>query len=219
MATPENPFPDQTKQKKSSYVSSLYSGQSQPQTPLYFSETITASIAKATGDDQMSFDSHEEEKSSVQSSSFGVSVSSSTTFRDTQIDQLQSDHLMHVQNLSSIVNNPKRKGLLAKAKDLYLKQTGKKIAYRALTEKDVEDSAHIPRVNPQKDFRQYLRQLKDSNIDEYLANHPPEEQEPFAQAPDASSNLDESGLDAVAKTLRRSSSSQRSTTSDMSSLP
>jgi hypothetical protein len=167
----------------------------------------------------MSFDSHEEEKSSVQSSSFGVSVSSSTTFRDTQIDQLQSDHLMHVQNLSSIVNNPKRKGLLAKAKDLYLKQTGKKIAYRALTEKDVEDSAHIPRVNPQKDFRQYLRQLKDSNIDEYLANHPPEEQEPFAQAPDASSNLDESGLDAVAKTLRRSSSSQRSTTSDMSSLP
>lgn len=142
MATPENPFPDQSKQKKSSYVSSLYSGQTQPQTPLYFSETITASIAKATGDDQMSFDNgalHEEEKSSVQSS-YGVSVSSSTTFRDTQIDQLQSDHLMHVQNLSSIVNNPKRKGLFAKAKDMYLKQTGKKIAYRALTEKDVEDS-------------------------------------------------------------------------------
>jgi hypothetical protein len=47
---------------------------------------------------------------------------------------------MHVQNLSSIVNNPKRKGLFQKAKDFYNYQTGKKVKYAEMTEKDVEES-------------------------------------------------------------------------------
>ena len=41
-----------------------------------------------------------------------------------------------------------------------------------MTEKEVEDSGTIPKVNPAKDFKHYLRQLQDSNIDEYLSNHP-----------------------------------------------
>jgi serine/threonine protein kinase HipA of HipAB toxin-antitoxin module len=70
--------------------------------------------------DEMLFEdgiSQSEDRSSHRS---GLTGSSSTTFRDTQIDQLQSDHLMHVQNLTSIVNNPKKKGIFQKAKDLYL---------------------------------------------------------------------------------------------------
>ena len=86
----------------------------------------------------MSFDNPvtgEESKSEVKSNSqrSGLTNSSSTTFRDTMIDQLQSDHLMHVQNLSSVVNNPKKKGLFQKAKDFYNVQTGKKKAFKVIT--------------------------------------------------------------------------------------
>ena len=80
---------------------------------------------------------------------------------------------MHVQNLSSIINNPNRKGIFQKAKDMYLHQTGKKVAFRTLTEDKVEDSALIPKVNPAKDFKVYLRSINEAGgIAEYLANHP-----------------------------------------------
>ena len=79
---------------------------------------------------------------------------------------------MHVQNLSSIVNNPKRKGLYQKAKDFYNYQTGKKVKYAEMTEKDVEESLIIPKVNPQKDFKHYLRALQECGVEEYLQNHP-----------------------------------------------
>lgn len=36
-----------------------------------------------------------------------------------------------------------------------------------MTEESVEDSIHIPKVNPAKDFKHYLRSLQDSNIYEY----------------------------------------------------
>lgn len=80
---------------------------------------------------------------------------------------------MHVQNLSSVINNPKKKGLFQKAKDIYLHQTGKKVAFKTLTEDKVEDSTSIPKVNPNKDFRVYLRALNEGGaITEFLANHP-----------------------------------------------
>lgn len=158
MATPENPFPDKKKQKSHSYVSGIYntvaSSSTPAQTPLYYDDTLTAALHR-TGDD-MAFESQDGASDSHKS---GLTVSSTTTFRDTQIDQIQSDHLMHVQNLTSIVNNPKKKGIFQKAKDLYLQQTGKKTAFRVMTEESVEDSTHIPKVNPAKDFKQYIRSL------------------------------------------------------------
>jgi hypothetical protein len=144
------------------------------QPPLYYDDTITASIARAQ-ETEMHF-----EPTDCQSSS-GRTGSSASTFRDTQIDALQSNALMHVQNLSSIVNNPKKKGYLQQAKDLYLQQTGKKASFRVLTEDTVEDSTMIPKVNPAKDFKQYFRALAESNISEYIQNHParPQIEDPF----------------------------------------
>jgi len=56
---------------------------------------------------------------------------------------------------------------------MYLHQTGKKIAFRTLTEDKVEDSVHIPKVNPSKDFKVYLRSINEASaITEYLTNHP-----------------------------------------------
>lgn len=82
MATAENPFPDKKSQRlKQSYVSGIYNtvaASAQPQIPLYFDETIAASNQKVNFE-EMVFD-HE---SSLRS---GKSGSSSTTFRDTQVD-------------------------------------------------------------------------------------------------------------------------------------
>ena len=54
-----------------------------------------------------------------------------------------------------------------------------------MTEKDVEDSPNIPRVNPSKDFKHYLRILKECEVEEYLRNHPQtDEAGPFGLAND-----------------------------------
>ena len=141
---------------------------------------------------------------------------------------------MHVQSLSSIVNNPKRKGIFQKAKDLYLHQTGRKIAFKTITEEKVEDSTQIPKVNPSKDFRSYLRSINEAGaVSEYLLNHPvssAEEQkavadsdQPFSVSKDASSSRSSgrarksSSVDSVAESLRRSSTSQSIV--DFSMLP
>lgn len=65
----------------------------------------------------------------------------------------------------------------------------------------------------------YLRALQESNIDEYMLNHPDKspEVDPFSTARDATMN--NNSLEAVAMTLRRSSSSRRSAASDLSALP
>ena len=103
---------------------------------------------------------------------------------------------------------------------MYLHQTGKKAVFQKLTEETVEDSTLIPKVNPSKDFKQYLRLLSDSNIEEYITNHPyqPAVEDPFSTAKDAEIKLSNS-MDAVALTLRTSSCSRRSATSDLRTLP
>jgi len=60
MATPDNPFPDKKSHRsKQSYVTGIYNtvgGASTPnQTPLYYDETINASLHKANGE-EMSFE-------------------------------------------------------------------------------------------------------------------------------------------------------------------
>ena len=56
---------------------------------------------------------------------------------------------------------------------MYLNQTGKKLAFKTLTEEKVEESTIIPKVNSNKDFRNYLRTINEGDAaTEYLTNHP-----------------------------------------------
>lgn len=41
-----------------------------------------------------------------------------------------------------------------------------------MTESQVDDSGLIPKVNPQKDFKEYMRKLKTADIQTYNENHP-----------------------------------------------
>ena len=92
MATSDNPFPDKKKQKSQSYVSGIYntvaSSSTPNQQPLYYDDTISASMVR-TGDD-MAFESQDGKSESEDRSSHrsGLTGSSTSTFRDTQIDQL-----------------------------------------------------------------------------------------------------------------------------------
>ena len=47
-----------------------------------------------------------------------LSSASSSTFRDTAVEQAEADSLMHAQSLTSIVNNPKKDSLLRKVKNM-----------------------------------------------------------------------------------------------------
>ena len=87
--------------------------------------------------------------------------SASSTFRDTNVDEEDASSLMHCQNLASIVNNPKKQSLVKKmASMVKAKVVGsKEPKFKSLKESQVEDSTAIPKVNPQKDFRDYFRKV------------------------------------------------------------
>jgi len=83
-----------------------------------------------------------------------------STFRDTQCDQEDADKLMHMQSLTSIVNNPKKESFFNKVKNnIKSKLTNKnaeKYDFKPMTEAMVEDSLSIPKVTPKKDFKEYF---------------------------------------------------------------
>lgn len=87
MATSENPFPEKLKQNKQSYVSgikkSVVGSSHSNQPPLYYDDTINASLVRSTEQDMLFDSSHE-----LSSARSGLTGSSSQTFRDTQIDTL-----------------------------------------------------------------------------------------------------------------------------------
>ena len=60
MATAENPFPEKKSSKKQSYVAGIYNtvgGSAAPtQTPLYYDDTIRASLQIVQSEGEMSFD-------------------------------------------------------------------------------------------------------------------------------------------------------------------
>jgi len=49
--------------------------------------------------------------------------------------------------------------------------------FKAMTEDKVEESTLIPKVNPEKDFKEYQRKLKEARADIYHKNHPPKPEE------------------------------------------
>ena len=99
---------------------------------------------------------------------------SSGTFRDTHVDQDDASSLLHSQSLASIVNNPKKDSLVKKlgamVKSKVVGSTEPK--FKPLKESQVEDSPVIPKVNPQKDFKDYFRKVGQPSVKTYLANHP-----------------------------------------------
>ena len=68
---------------------------------------------------------------------------------------------MHVQSLTSIVNNPKKDSVFKRMKTLVKHQIqgGPSPYFRTLKESNVEDSDSIPKVRPNKDFKDYFKKL------------------------------------------------------------
>ena len=137
----------------------------------------------ASGEDEASL-SFEQASIEMSASDFGgmtdrsrqsnVSGASSGTFRDTAVGQDDANSLMHGQSLTSIVNNPKKDSLMRKMASLVKsKVIGSSVPkFKAVKESQVEDSAAIPKVNPQKDFKEYLRKVGTASVETYLKNHP-----------------------------------------------
>ena len=115
------------------------------------------SFEQAAEDDQsMEQDGAQDSQRSRQST-----MSSQSTFRDTNVDEADASSLMHCQNLASIVNNPKKQSLVKKMASMVKSKVvgSKEPKFKPLKESQVEDSTAIPKVNPQKDFRDYFRKV------------------------------------------------------------
>ena len=152
--------------------------QSYQATPLFFQETMEASNMSrlVTGEDELSFEASAGEMTTeggemgnetMRSRQSNMSsVSSSSTFRDTLVAEEDASSLMHSQNLTSIVNNPKKDSFVRKmASMVKAKVVGsKEPKFKALKESQVEDSTAIPKVNPQKDFKDYLRKVGQASV-------------------------------------------------------
>ena len=69
--------------------------------------------------------------------------------------------LMRCQNLASIVNNPKKDSLVRKMASMVKSKVvgSKEPKFKQLSEAQVEESTAIPKVNPQKDFKDYFRKV------------------------------------------------------------
>ena len=102
------------------------------------------------------------------------SMSKQSTFRDTMVDEEDASSLMHCQSLASIVNNPKKDSLVRKMASMVKSKVvgSKEPKFKAMTEAQVEDSPAIPKVNPQKDFKDYMRKVSQPSVQTYLNNHP-----------------------------------------------
>ena len=59
------------------------------------------------------------------------------------------------------------------------KVTGSSVPkFKALKESQVEDSPAIPKVNPQKDFKDYMKKVSQASVKTYQTNHPRKVVEP-----------------------------------------
>jgi len=132
---------------------------------LYYEETLTAgNRLHSLADDSLSFETAsnlggfgiasasvrgESDPNHLNSFRTTTSVISSTsTFRDTYVDEMDANKLLHMQSLSSIVNNPKKETFIKKVKNFAKHQMqGNGAAYfKTMKEANVEDSTSIPRV-------------------------------------------------------------------------
>ena len=93
----------------------------------------------------------------------------SGTFRDTCVDAGDANSLMHEQSLASIVNNPKKDSLVSKMASLVKSKVigSSQPKFKPLKESQVEDSTAIPKVNPQKDFKDYLKKVAQPSVKAY----------------------------------------------------
>ena len=72
------------------------------------------------------------------------------------------------------MNNPKKDSLVKKmAQAVKSKVMGSsQPKFKPLKESQVEDSTAIPKVNPSKDFKEYMRKVAQPSVKAYQTNHP-----------------------------------------------
>lgn len=81
--------------------------------------------------------------------------------------------MKNVQSLSSIVNNPKKQSVFSTVKTIIKQKIkgGPSPYYKAMKERDIEESNTIPAVKAQKDFRDYKKTLAHKCMPMYNENH------------------------------------------------
>ena len=100
-------------------------------------------------------------------------VSRTDTFRDTEVSQADALNTMRIASLSSIVNQPKKDTLMKKLGRAIKDQVqGRKNAkgrtkfvYKPMTEEEVPESSHIPKVVWPQDFRRAFEKRKDQQAE------------------------------------------------------
>lgn len=153
-------------------------------TPLFFQETMEANASQMytleDNDASLDFDQPVSEMTgevgseTMRSRQSNMTTGSTGTFRDTHVDQEDADSLMKKQSLASIVNNPKKDSLVSKMASLVKSKVigSSQPKFKPLKESQVEDSPAIPKVNPQKDFKDYMRKVSQPSVKAYQTNHP-----------------------------------------------
>ena len=184
----------------------LNSGQSAAQvyqvTPLFFHETMTNASRMATeeNNDSLSFDQELSADGDETFRSRQSNISSASgTFRDTFVDSGDASSLMHSQNLTSIVNNPKKDSLVRKMASLVKSKVmgSTEPKFKPLKESQVEDNPSIPKVNPQKDFKDYFRKVSQASVQTYFSNHPRQEIAELEASPSESADRQTKKIEEV----------------------
>ena len=124
-------------------------------TPLFFQETLETTARYDSNDnDENSLDFDDNPGEISQRS---ISSVASSKYRDTNIDQNKASQIIHGQSLASIINNPKKDSFMSKVKTLVKQKVTGTAApkFKQLKESQIEDSQSIPKVNPEKDFKEY----------------------------------------------------------------
>ena len=127
--------------------------------PLFYEETLNASLRR---NELTTLDNSDD-----------MDLPKNKIFRDTQVDKEEADIMMNCQSLASIVNNPKKESMFKKVKTMLRHQIqgGPSPYYKAMGEKDVEESTIIPIVKAAKDFKTYKKKLEHACVSSYQDNH------------------------------------------------
>jgi hypothetical protein len=94
----------------------------------------------------------EHEDFEVQSSTY------SHTFRDTELEEVEAVQLRKIQNLASIINDPKSDTFYKQLQKFIIKPNP--LDYKPLNESQTPESFSLPKIGV-KDFSDYLHTIKD----------------------------------------------------------
>ena len=81
-----------------------------------------------------------------------------STFRDTEIEEREASHLMQIQSIASIINNPKSDNFYQQMKSFLNKKDS--LEYKPMTEDQVPETSALPRIST-KDFKEYFLRIQE----------------------------------------------------------